>query len=125
MNYQAARVGVDSVFLILLLLSFICCQATAQQAPDRYRCNLQEISTKEKIYLEFIYDRPHDKALIIGNNGTSDAVALTGTELISFMEYLPSGAVQTTSIDRKGNAVHSRHTYSRSFIQSQWVGMCN
>lgn len=111
--------------LVLLTLSTIYQQVAAQQAPERYHCDFQETSTKERLRLEFIYDRPRDKALIIGNNGTSDVTAFTGTDLITFLEYLSSGAVQTTSIDRRGSAVHSRHTYTNTFLQSQWTGVCN
>lgn len=106
-----------SVFMIAL-------RANAQQAPERYRCDLRDTRSNERLLLEFVYDRVQNKAFSIGNNGMSEVTALVGTKVITFVEYLSSGAVQTTSIDRKAFAVHSRHTYNEGFIQSQWLGTC-
>ena len=111
-----------------LLLAFTAAcwveEGKAQQAPERYVCDFRQTSSQENLHIEYVYDRPRDKAFMIGNNGTSDVLAWPGSRLISFIELVGSGAVQTTSIDPKGNAIHSRHTYSGGFIQSQEPGQC-
>jgi hypothetical protein len=63
---------------------------------------------------------------MVGNAGAVEVLAYAGSQLISFIEMVPSGAVQTTSIAPDGRMVHSRHTYSPQtvFIQSQVVGRC-
>ena len=98
--------------------------AAAQVPPDRYECDFVRIGVRETLHLGFVYDRARERALMIGNNGTSDVLATQGSSVISFLELLGSGAVQTTTIDPQGNAIHSRHTFNREFMPSQWVGTC-
>ena len=99
---------------------------SAQQPPVRYECDFGQSGSRNALRLEFIYDQPQNRAYSVGNNGISDVYAYSGSEVVSFLEFLPTGAVQTTTIDARGRAVHSRHTYSTSsgFIQSQSTGLC-
>jgi hypothetical protein len=112
--------------IISVLMGAVACPAaaTAQQPPDRYICEVRQIGGRDSLTLEFVHDRASDVAFMIGNNGTSPVLSYTGRSAVSFVELVPSGVVQTTSIDQAGNAVHSRHTLSDTFIQSQWVGRC-
>ena len=68
------------------------------------------------------------KGKFIGNQGTADVFFIEGTNAISFLEILASGAVQVTTIVLKtGEAAHSRNTVISGvdkFIPSQTVGQC-
>ena len=63
---------------------------------------------------------------MVGNHGAAEVEVHRGFDAISFVEYVPSGAVQTTTIATDGQAVHSRHTLVApgEFIASQVSGMC-
>jgi hypothetical protein len=103
-------------------------QPRAQQAPIRFECEFHQAGSRNQLRLEFIYDRSAGRAFMVGNAGAIEVLPYTGRELISFVEMVPSGAVQTTSIDPAGRAVHSRHTYVPTppeFIQSQMLGRCS
>lgn len=112
------------LYAFLIVAATHSASAAAQQAPDRYICEVRQIGGRESLTLEFVHDRPRDAAFMIGNNGTSTVLPYVGHAAVSFIELVPSGVVQTTSIDQAGNAVHSRHTLSGTFIQSQWAGRC-
>lgn len=60
--------------------------------------------------MEFLIDRTARTAYVVGNAGVSPVRSVTGTAGLTFLEELGTGAVQTTTIDKTGGAVHSRHT---------------
>lgn len=50
---------------------------------------------------------------------------VVGDEGVTFLEELPTGVVQTTTIHKSGEAVHSRHTsIFGEFVPSQYYGAC-
>ena len=50
---------------------------------------------------------------------------IPGDNGITFLEVLVTGAVQTTTINKQGKAVHSRHTIiAGEFVPSQYYGTC-
>jgi len=80
----------------------------------------------ESFRLEFTYDDVADKAFLIGNAGVADVIASHGYEGITFLEKLVTGALQTTTISRTGESVHSRHTIlGGKIIPSQYYGKCS
>jgi hypothetical protein len=58
--------------------------------------------------LKFTLDTVTNEAVIVGNNALSNVVALGGSFGRSFLEYVPTGAVQMTTITKRGNSVRSR-----------------
>ncbi|MEI6536721.1 MAG: hypothetical protein WCN98_15350 [Verrucomicrobiaceae bacterium] len=74
----------------------------------------------------YFYDVSTGKAYASGNLGTIEEEVYGGEEAISFIERIPSGAVQTLTILLKtGEAVLSHHTiYFGEFSESQVKGSC-
>lgn len=75
-------------------------------------------------------DRAKRSARIIGNAGADDLAATWGADSVSFIEIVPIGAVNLTTVyawrDRAGRfkAVHSRHTAISGPSPSQQYGYC-
>ena len=70
-------------------------------------------------------------ARVIGNIGASDLVVVPGVTTVSFIEAIPSGGVNLTTVyawrDSMGSrfkAVHSRHTAVLGPSPSQYFGYC-
>ena len=69
-------------------------------------------------------------ARLIGNAGADDLVALAGSQTLTFIERVPTGAVNVTAVyawrDARGRfkAVHSRHTAIGGPSPSQNYGYC-
>lgn len=57
--------------------------------------------------LEIIVDTIAGTAFIVGNGGVAELLMYSGSDGISFLEVLPSGAVQVTTLDRYRNACPS------------------
>lgn len=112
-----------SVWLILAL--FWAPDAVGQRGAERYQCAFLQ-PDGDPLELEFVWERGRSRGVVVGNNGFSDVLVWQGREIVSFVEMVASGAVQSTSIAPDGVAVHSRHTYSSSgeFINAQWKGLC-
>ena len=66
-----------------------------------------------------------NKAVLIGNQGVEEVGIVTGTYGITFLETLPTGAVQTTTVAKNGRSVHSRHSMmGEGILPSQYYGTC-
>ena len=79
-------------------------------------------STNSPFKMTFHFDTQTGGAFLVGNNGVAELNGHWGRESISFMEKLPTGSVQTTTINlRDGKSVHSRHS---SIGPSQYYGTC-
>ena len=74
----------------------------------------------------YVYMVETGKGFATGNLGTSPEFVHVGTDAISFVEPIQTGAVQTlTSLLKTGEAVLSHHTiYDGVFSQSQVMGSC-
>jgi len=83
------------------------------------------LSSAKNFTLKFAYDDFTKEAVMIGNNGVAKAHPIIGGDGITFLETLTSGAVQSTTISSKGQAVHSRNTIMfGDVIPSQYYGTC-
>jgi hypothetical protein len=99
---------------------------------QRYFCDFNRVAspkglkTGESFKLEYVHDTNLGKGMLIGNLGFSEVFVAEGVEAITFVEMLVTGVVQTTSVTRAGNAVHSRHTTmpGARLTPSQWYGKC-
>ena len=110
-----------------LLLTVIA--GVAQPALARPVSLVCKIADMELIFLfdnTSLNQRSWVHATLIGNHGTVDVWMLAGTSALSFVEPLPTGVVQTTTVDlATGEAIHSRHTLIfEDFVPSQRVGRC-
>lgn len=83
------------------------------------------------LVLEYVYDTVTNDGFLIANNGTSPVLPVVNTLAVTFLEVLPTGAVQSMTMERSaGVAVHSRHTVFTSppsgadLVPSQYYGRC-
>ncbi|MCB1347858.1 MAG: hypothetical protein KDK11_04155, partial [Maritimibacter sp.] len=73
------------------------------------------------------YEEGSPTATIFGNNGTSAVEVHSGGAGKTFLEHLPSGSVQVTTVANSGQAVHSRQTMfyaAPEILPSQYYGNC-
>lgn len=110
--------------------TFIGCGCASSEAM-RYVCEFQTFSDYDGLQqakdfaMEFTYDPLTEDAFLTGNLGVSRVLTVEGGRAISFLEFLSSGAVQSTTIAANGAAVHSRHTIiGEDLVPSQYYGSC-
>ena len=105
----------------------------AQQSLQRFVCAFDRhvspdkgrISKSEILRIEFTIDGT-GHAFAVGRN-VYPVQVVTGDQGITFLEVLATGAVQTTTVHRSGDAVHSRHTmfsFLNKVTPSQYYGSC-
>ena len=104
------------------LLSFI--DATQASGLARFQCRLGNLN--ETMRLEFNHDTTTNRATMVGIAGTSDVVPHVSAGAITFLEFLATGAVQSTTIVlATGEAVHSRHSIvGKKLVPTQYRGTC-
>ncbi|MCG6903315.1 MAG: hypothetical protein LJE68_11610 [Rhodobacter sp.] len=97
----------------------------------RYICDYQLMAEPggmrevQDFSLEFTFDTLTGDAFLRGNNGVSEVFATQGSEGITFLEPLVSGAVQVTVVTPDGSSAHSRHTIiAGDLVPSQYYGDC-
>lgn len=79
----------------------------------------------EGFKLEFAYDTISKRAVMIGNVGVENVLGHSGSAGTTFLEFLPTGAVQSTTIANTGESVHSRHSMlPGKLIATQYYGSC-
>jgi hypothetical protein len=110
---------------ILALVALLMLADVAQAGLARFQCRVA--SQNHTMDLEFVHDTTINKAHMVGNNGLAEVLAHVGDRAVTYLELLPTGAVQSTTISLKtGAAVHSRHSIiSGEFIPSQYRGTCS
>jgi hypothetical protein len=98
--------------------------SAAEAGVTRFKCRLSQ--GKDALSFEFVYDDLTHKAHVVGNAGLADVVPHIGTYGVTFLEFLSTGVVQSTTIEfRTGAAVHSRHTIMiDKLMPSQVLGTC-
>ena len=106
--------------------------APSKAASILYNCDFPRWSdedgnhaSKEKFAFKLAYDDITGEAVMIGNLGIEKMERVVGTGGTTFVERLSTGAVQSTTIDSDGDAVHSRHTMILGeLVPSQYYGTC-
>jgi hypothetical protein len=111
-----------------VLVMYAALPASAQTPNRRYLCDLVN-GSGSRLALEVVYEVGSNNAFLVGNAGISPLVPVSGSLVVSFVELLGTGAIQSTTIAPDGRAVHSRHSFLSShdggkFIQSQYTGTC-
>ena len=119
---------------MVFTLAFLAIFPTSVEAnPLRFHCVYPTYSDNEAgpkqakgFSLEFALDTVSDKAVMIGNNGVEEVLAHKGADGLTFLEFLPTGAVQSTTISSTGESVHSRHSVmGGKIVPSQYYGKCS
>ena len=101
--------------------------ALAQESPIRFVCDFPPINNGRPFPLEIVFDPVARRAVLVGNNGVSDLIPVVGSAAWSFIEPLPTGAVQVTVITADGQALHSRPSLmgGNRFAPAQAAGRCS
>lgn len=96
------------------------CEFSSYHSPDESR-----LQTTTEFELTFRYDLITSEAFVEGNNGISSVLLVNGYEGLTFLEILPTGSVQSTTVHMNGAAVHSRHSIILGdLVPSQYYGLC-
>src|SRR5262245_12540798 len=109
---QTTRISTISV----LIMTFVGLPSPASAAFHEWNCTYQTFASPNGIKdadgfaWKFLYDDVTQKAVGVGNLGMEDMIYFEGVDGVTFLEELPSGAIQTTTISRSGSSVHSRHS---------------
>ena len=119
-----------------LCLSAVALPAQGQKEPMRLLCTFESaadpktgtVSKAEGFNLQFLVDTTAGKTFMVGNAGVSEVFMWGGNMGMTFLEFLGTGAVQSTTVYPKdGSAVHSRHTMpsiAEGLFPSQYYGRC-
>ena len=115
----------------ILLLLFLSVNIFAAEIIE-YDCTFSKFNDKENFNkstkdfdLKFTFDKTNKEAFFVGKNGINEVLPIEGYMGITFLEILPTGAVQSTTVENKGDAVHSRNSILfNSIIPSQFFGKC-
>lgn len=115
--------------LIALLIAF---SLPANASSMRFQCEFQSYASpsglkkvSDKFALEFTYDTITGEAMLVGNNGLAKVQAFAGSNGVTFLEFLGTGVVQSTTISGERDAVHSRNTIiGGDLAPSQYYGTC-
>ena len=84
---------------------------------------MSQLSSANPLRIEFMIDGT-GHAFAVGHN-VYPVEAIPGANGVTFLEVLESGAVQTTTVNKQGEAVHSRHTIlGGELVPSQYYGAC-
>jgi hypothetical protein len=124
-----------------LALTFLA-PTTANAGTITYECVYTESVSPEgrrnekDFHLKFIHDTISRETIMVGNMGMTPIEVVSGIYGVTFIEKLGTGAVQTTTVDKAGNTVHSRHTMMSDGLDtsrlkepgvfpSQYYGKCS
>lgn len=119
-------------FLLSLASAFVLASAAKAEIPVRISCvfpvySSPDVSSKPAadFRFEFLIDKGMGTALMLGNFATVSVGIHSGDNGWTFIEYLASGSIQTTTITDSGSAVHSRNTIiDNDLVPSQYYGSC-
>lgn len=115
---------------IVTLLMFLPAHTHAKtlvcEFPKYHSQDETRLQTASGFEMTFRYDLITREAFMEGNAGISSVVLKVGYDGLTFLEFLPSGAVQSTTVAKNGAAVHSRHTLMIGdlLLPSQYYGSC-
>jgi hypothetical protein len=128
---------------LVMTLGFLAVAAAAADAGTiTYECVYAESVSPEgrrsesNFNMKFIHDTISRQTVLVGNMGTSPIEIVSGAFGVTFIEKLVTGAVQTTTVDKAGNTVHSRNTMMSDGLDkyglkepgvfpSQYYGKCS
>lgn len=93
--------------------------------PKYHSQDETRLQTATDFGMTFRYDPITREAFMEGSNGVTGVALIDGYDGLTFLEFLPAGAVQSTTVANNGAAVHSRHTLMfGDLVPSQSYGTC-
>jgi hypothetical protein len=100
-------------------LQFVCTY------PKHFDWKDAKLDEASDFVLSFSFDAQNKQAFLTDKQGTEEVNFVSGAAGITFIEVLPTGAVQTTTVSKGGKSVHSRHTIVLGkLVPSQYFGEC-
>lgn len=113
------------LLLISLLPSYAYAETLVCEFSSYHSQSETSLQTTTEFELTFRYDLITSEAFLEGNNGISSVLLVNGYEGLTFLEILPTGSVQSTTVQMNGAAVHSRHSIILGdLVPSQYYGLC-
>ena len=115
----------------VLLAAIVAAGAESAKPAQRFVCVFDEhvppeatrLSNKSTLRIEFIVDGT-GHAFAVGRN-VNRVKVISGIDGMTFPEALVTGAVQTTTMNKRAETVHSRHTIILGdLVTSQYYGTC-
>jgi len=83
------------------------------------------VQNADDFSMVFIIEADGSSATMVGNAATVEVTPVLGDSSVTFLEFVPSGIVQTTTVTDDGSVVHSRHTViADELVPSQYYGQC-
>jgi len=115
----------------IIICALVALPVTAQAKALIFDCKFERFASEEgfqiaeNFKLSFTYDTMSEQAFLTGNLGLSEVFSFKGPGVVTFLEPLVTGAVQSTTIMLEtGQAVHSRHTVIDIIVPTQYYGKC-
>lgn len=113
------------VILIMFLPAHAYAETLVCEFPKYHSKDETRLQTATGFEMTFRYDLITREAFMEGNGGISSVVLREGYAGLTFLEFLPAGAVQSTTVAKNGAAVHSRHTLMfGDLVPTQYYGIC-
>ncbi len=113
------------VMLLVILPKLGNAEAIEYECKFEMVCVDVEYCQAIEFNFKFLLDTITKDAYMVGNLGLSPVRVHNGYEALTFIESLPTGAVQTTTILNTGEAIHSRNTVILGApAPSQYSGKC-
>ena len=109
----------------MFLPAYTHAEALVCKFPKYHSQDETRLQTASGFGMTFRYDQITREAFMEGNGGISRVVLQGGSDGLTFLEFLTSGAVQSTTVAKSGAAVHSRHTLMfGDLVPTQYYGTC-
>ena len=113
------------VTLIMFLPAHAYAKTLVCEFPKYHSQDETRLQTASGFEMTFRYDLINSEAFMEGNGGISSVVLTGGSAGLTFLEFLNTGAIQSTTVAKNGAAVHSRHTLMfGDLVPSQYYGSC-
>jgi hypothetical protein len=119
--------------IAMLIFAMLLGSPSAAAAAVEWHCTYTKVCFGEEqrceevknFELRFTTDTIEQETVTFGNMGMSDVLTWPGSDGVTFIEHLETGAIQTTTISKTGQSVHSRHTLMLGdLVPSQYYGTC-
>lgn len=123
--------GFSALQFLLMAALLSVPMASAEARAPQWTCVYPTVANPagafkdHSLALTFNIDESGKLATVTGASGTHAVEVFAGTEGLTFIDRLKTGAIQVTTIDSSGKSVHSQHTLLNGLlVPSQSYGKC-